>query len=92
MPTEQWLNEGPCLALIVFEQRKGMDLIVCLFGVFSSNSIIFHSFGDIIIAGEGLQILTYARHSWPLISEGSLACHNFCDTGHPLIMVISEDP
>ena len=23
--------------------------------------------------GEGLQILTYTRHSWPLSSEGSLA-------------------
>ena len=32
---------------------------------------IFHSYGDVSIAGEGLQILTYARHSWPLSSEGS---------------------
>ena len=31
-------------------------------------------------------------HSWPLSSEGSLACHTYCDTGHPFIMVISEDP
>ena len=36
--------------------------------------------------------LTYAGHSWPLSSEGSLACHTFCDKGHPFIMVISEDP
>ena len=42
--------------------------------------------------GEGLQILTYAQHSWPLSSEGSLTCHTYCDTGHPFIMVISEDP
>ena len=35
---------------------------------------------------------SYARHSWPLSSEGSLACHTYCDTGHPFIMVISEDP
>ena len=43
--------------------------------------------------GEGLGILTYARHSWPLSSEGSLACHTYCDTGHPFtcILVISED-
>ena len=39
------------------------------------------------MTGEGLQILTYARHSWPLSSEGSLACHTYCDTGHPFIMV-----
>ena len=32
----------------------------------------FHSYGDVTIAGEGLQILTYARHSWTLSSEGSL--------------------
>ena len=38
---------------------------------------------------KGLQILTYARHSWPLSSEGSLACLTYCDTGHPFIMVIS---
>ena len=39
--------------------------------------------------GEGLQILTYARHSW---REGFLACRTYCDTGHPFIMVISYDP
>ena len=43
------------------------------------------------IAGEGQQILTYARHSWPLRSEGSFASHTYCDTGHPFIMVNSED-
>ena len=37
---------------------------------------------------------------WPLLAalmatehfEGSLACHTYCDTGHPFIMVIDEDP
>ena len=28
---------------------------------------------------------------WPLSSVGSLACHTYCDTGYPFIMVISED-
>ena len=42
--------------------------------------------------GEGLQILTYTRHPWPLSSESSLASHTQCDTGHPFIMVISENP
>ena len=42
---------------------------------FSSHLRIFHLYGDVTIAGEGLQILTYARHVWPLSSEGSLACH-----------------
>ena len=36
------------------------------------------------INGEGSQVLTYARHLWPLSSEGSLACNTYFDTGHPL--------
>ena len=44
------------------------------------------------MTAEGLQILTYARHLWPLSSEGSIACHIHCDTEYPFIMVISEDP
>ena len=55
-------------------------------------SKIFHSYGKVTITGEGLQILTYARHLWPLSSEGSLACHTYCDTGHPCLMAFSEDP
>ena len=32
-------------------------------------------------------------HSPPMLgSEGSLACHTYCDTWHPFIMVISGDP
>ena len=46
----------------------------------------------ITITGEGLQILTYTRHLWPLSKGGSLACHTYCETGHPFTMVISEDP
>ena len=48
---------------------------------FSSHSRIFHLHGDVIITGEDLQILTYARHSWPLSGEGSLEYHTYCDTG-----------
>ena len=54
-------------------------MFVC-FGVFFGPTLrIFHAYGDATITGEGLKILTYARHSWPL-SEGSLACHIYCDT------------
>ena len=63
---------------------------VCLFLwalSWRSHSSMFHSYGDVTITGEGQQILTYARHSRPLSSEGSLACHAYCDTGHPFIMV-----
>ena len=53
---------------------------------------LFYYYGVVTITGEELQILTYAQQSWPLSSEGSLACHIYCNTGHPFIMVISEDP
>ena len=77
-----------CLFVCLF-----VVLFVCLFVCsFSTHSRIFHSFGDVTAAGERLQILIYVRHLWPLRSEGSLACHTYCDTGHPFIMVISEDP
>ena len=52
---------------------------------FSSQSRIFHSFGDVTITDEGLLILVYAWHSWPLSNEGSLVCHTYCDTGHPFM-------
>ena len=65
----------------------------CLFvWIFSSHSRFFHSYGDVTITGERLQIMTYARPTWQLRSKGSLACHTYCDTGHPFIMVISEYP
>ena len=54
----------------------------------SWKMFVFHSIGDVTITGEGLQILTYTRHSWSLSSEGSLTCHTYCDTGLPFIMVI----
>ena len=77
------------------DRRATVPIIVfvCLFVCgLSSHSRIFHSHGDVIITSEGLHILTYARHLWPFSSEGSLAYHTYCDTGHPFIMVISEDP
>ena len=55
-------------------------LFVSQFWEFSSHSRIFHSYGNVTITGEGLHILTCARNSWPLSSEGSLACHTYCDT------------
>ena len=63
-------------------------VFVCLV---SSHSRFFHFYGDVTITSEWLHSLTYARHSWPLSSGGSLACHTYCDTGHPFTMVIPED-
>ena len=56
------------------------------------HSRIDHSYKNVIIAGEGLQILTYARHSWQLSLKAYLTCHDYCDMGLSCIMVISEEP
>ena len=61
---------------------------VCLLAWFFVLLENFHSYGDVTIADEELQIMTYARHSWPFSSEGSLACLTYYDTVHPFIMVI----
>ena len=75
----------------LLEQKMvSMDFYICL--GFSSHSKIVHSYGNVNIGGERLQILTFGRHPWSLNTEGSLACHTYCDTGHPFIMIISEDP
>ena len=67
-------------------------LITSLFvWAFSFNLWIFHSFGDVTITDEGLQILPYTWHSWKLSSGGSLTCHTYSDTDQTFIMLISED-
>ena len=50
-------------------------LFVCLFVClkFFVHSRIFYSLGDVTSAGKGVQIFTFARHLWPLSSDGSLA-------------------
>ena len=67
-------------------------LFVCLFGVYRLTREFFTHMETSPLPMKGCKILTYARHSWLLSSEGSLACHTHCDTGLPFIMVISEDP
>ena len=48
--------------------RCHVSIYFCLF-VFSFLSRIFHSYGDVTITGEELQILTYVRHAWPCIEQ-----------------------
>jgi hypothetical protein len=48
---------------------------------FTSRSRIFHVYGDVKIAGEGLQNLGLCSALRPLSREGSLSCHACCDTG-----------
>ena len=71
--TKHWTNFKPNLAKILaflsdfIYQQKDTDnnlMFVCLFDCnVSSHSRIYHSFGDVAITGEELQILTYALHS-----------------------------
>ena len=70
---------------------KSSSYLFSLFVWGFSSHLRIHSHGEVTITGEGVQILTYAQHSWPLSSEGSLACHTYYDTGQPFIMVISEE-
>ena len=64
----------------------------CFFVVFHPSRECFTHMETSPIASEGLQNLTYDWHLWPLNSEGSLTCHIYCETGHPSMMVIFEDP
>ena len=79
------------MVLYAVTRGLGVSLFFFVFLVenLSSKSRIFHSYRDVTITGERLQILTYARHSWPLSSEGSLACHTYCDTGRSFIRGIA---
>ena len=47
------------IATLVIQQNFHFSF---LFGVFRPTSRFFHSKKDVTIIGEGLQILTYARH------------------------------
>ena len=77
--------------MLYIKQLTAVCLFVCL-GGFVQLERIFYSFGDVTNTDGKLQILTYARHTWTLSSEGSLSCYTYCDKEHPFIMVISEDP
>jgi hypothetical protein len=54
---------------------------------FTSRSRIFHLYGDVTIAGEGLQNLGLCS----LSREGSLSCHTCCDRGSWFFRSHSKD-
>ena len=59
---------------------------------YTFHSTFFHPYGDVTATGEGLHILTFTRHWWPLNSDGSLPYmyHTYCDRGPPFIPLISR--
>ena len=72
-------------------KRYKYILFVSFFGVLRPTREFFHSYGDVTISCKGLHILAYTQHSWPLSSDGSLACQTYCNAGHLFIMAISAD-
>ena len=61
-------------------------MLVCLFGVFHPNWEIFIHMETSPLSVKGSKFFTYARYSWPLSSEGYLACHCFWHTDYPFII------
>ena len=53
--------------------------------------VFTHIYRDVTIVGIWLQVFTYALQSMPLSSKFFLACHTYRDSGHPFMIVISED-
>ena len=49
--------------------------LICLYGIYRLTREFFTYMET--ITGEGVQFLTFARHSWSLSSEGSLACPTY---------------
>ena len=75
----------------IYNEIRMSNIVFDCCWVFRSTREFF-THGDVTMTGEGFQVLTYARHLFALSSEGSSACHTYCETGHPFIMVISENP
>ena len=65
------------------------NVSVCLFvRVFRPTRESFTHMDTSLLPMNGCKVhILYARHSWPLNSDASLACHTYCDTGKLFIMV-----
>lgn len=59
-----------------------MCLFVCLFWWFHHTRELFTPMETIPISVRDGNFAN-AQYSWPLSSEGSMACNTYCDTGHP---------
>ena len=61
-----------------------INLFVC-FGDFCSTRELFTHMETLPCPVKGCKFFTYARHSWPLRSQGFSVSH--CETGHLFIML-----
>ena len=61
--------------IVMLQERKPLGVFMFVFCLlvwdYSFHSRIFHSHGDVTNSGEGLQMLTYARHLRPSCRKGS---------------------
>ena len=77
------------------DQTKNLCFFVSIFFFalgFTSHSVAFDSYGVVAIISEGLHILTYTTHPWPLSSESSIFnVSNLLLHGTTVYMIISED-
>ena len=85
-----WVTVNQCISdsFVKKNDRKNVKIShikaanFALRGKCAFVSLIFfsHLFGDVTIIGEELQSLNYARHSWPLSSDGLF--FTYCDTDY----------
>ena len=67
--------------------------IFCLFRVFRPTQEFFTHMETSTLPMKGCKFWPiHSTHGHGALHDGSLACHTYCDTWHPFIMVISEDP
>ena len=85
-PLDQALEQKLIYLQVIF--LNWYNVWFCFFFCLSG---VYRHMETLRFTGEGLQVLIHARHSLPLSSQGSLACHTYCDTDHPFIIFISED-
>ena len=69
-----------------FLKRVNVHDLVCLvlIGVYCPSREFFTHMEMSPLPMKGCKFW-HARHSWPLSGEGSLACHTYCDMGHPFL-------
>ena len=96
---DNWTVAVPSMTIAVIDCYMGFDIVsairrqlllfVCLW-IFG-HPRIFTYIETLLLPVKGCKF-------WPMLgtrghwAEGSLTCHNHCDTGLPFIMVISADP
>ena len=92
-------KQGPILYIVHVWKSLLLEVISSVFLNFSISSIKHINVFNITLCFTSSMILILFKfgqavrsiilcqrqspHSWPLSSEGSSACHTYCDTGHP---------